>query len=152
MPLIPAGLRHDHHLPARPLAQLRAVGIPLHIKFAHGLHAKQHSARPAWRHIVFRRAGVLYRVQQEDILLRAITGHGEIIRRGRIGNPGSARFLRSEIDNPRIERKQQIVTSPVQGQILHSLLPHKAADVPRRHAHDRRVARDFHFRLHRTDL
>jgi len=136
MPLIPADWRHDHHLPTRPLAEFRAVGIPLHIEFAHASTPNSIPlARPA--SYCFRRAGVLYPVQQEDILLRAITGHGEIIRRGRIGNPGPARFLRSEIDNPRIERKQQIVTSPVQGQSFTACSP-QGADVPRRHAHDRR--------------
>ncbi len=152
MPLVSAGLGNNHHLPAWPFAQLCAVGIPLHVKLAHGLHAQQHSAWPPRSHVVFRRPGVLHTVQKKKILLRAIARDGKIARGAGVRNPRSAGFLRSEIDDAWVQRQQQVVTPSVQWKILHRLLSHQAADVPRRHAYNRRVASDLYFRLHRAHL
>src|SRR5262249_10085751 len=63
--LIAAGLRHDYYLSAGFFAELRAIGIGLHVEFAHCVYSEQLSAGSAGGHVVFRRAGVLHTVQQK---------------------------------------------------------------------------------------
>src|SRR5260370_42631696 len=89
--------------------------------------------------VVGRRGGVVEDDKEEDVLLRAIAGNSEIVRRGRIGDAGAPGFLRGEIDNARIERKKQIIASSVQRELLHGLLSNKAANVSRGSAYDESV-------------
>src|SRR5580700_3102157 len=78
VPLVAAGLRDDNDLSAGVLAEFSAVGIALDAEFAHGLDAEEHAAGSARLHIVFGGAGVFHAIEQEEILLRAIAGDGEI--------------------------------------------------------------------------
>ena len=89
--------------PPGRLPILGAVGIALHVEFAHGVDAQQHATGSAGLHVVLGGAGVFDAVQQEEILLRAIAGDGEIVGGGGIGNAGATGFLRSEIDDAGIE-------------------------------------------------
>src|SRR4029077_13448202 len=106
--LVAAGSGGNNDLTAGALAKLGAIGVPLHIEFAHCVDAQHHAARPAGLHVVFGGAGVLDAIQKENILLGAIAGDGEIVGGGGVRDACAASFLRSEIDDARIERKKQI--------------------------------------------
>src|SRR5690349_10445665 len=106
MPLIAAGLRDDDDLAAGMLAEFGAVGITLHIEFAHGVDAQQRAAGASGLHVVFGGAGVFDSVQQKQILLRAIAGDREVVGGGGIGDAGAAGFLLGEIDDAGIEGKE----------------------------------------------
>src|ERR1700676_637909 len=82
VPLIGAGLRDDGDLAAGALAVLGAVGIALHVEFADGFDAEKLAAGAAGLHIVFCGAGVFDAVEQEEILLRALTADGKIVAGG----------------------------------------------------------------------
>ena len=91
--LVAARLGDDNYLAARALAVFGAVGIAQDIELPHCIDAQQLLAGAARLHIILRRARVLHTIQQEEILLRAIAGDGEIVPRGRIGNSDAARFF-----------------------------------------------------------
>src|SRR6267154_6017744 len=98
MPLIAAGLGDDYYLVAGMFAEIGAVGVALHVKFADGVNAQQHAAGAARLHVVFGGAGVLDSVEEKDILLRAIDGEREVVGGGGIGDAGATGFLRGEIN------------------------------------------------------
>ncbi len=129
MPLVAAGLRNDDHLAARPLAKFCSIIIALHVELTHCLHSQQLAAGSARLHVVFRGAGVLDSIQQENVLLWTIAGNRKIIRGAGIRDSRAAGFLRCEIHDSRVEREQEIVAAPVKRKILDRLFADQAADV-----------------------
>ncbi len=129
MPLVAAGLRDDDDLAAGMFAELGTIGVALHVEFAHSVDAEQHAAGAAGLHVIFGGAGVLDTVEEKEILLGTITGHGEIVGSGGIGDAGASGFLGSEIDDAGIEREEKVVAAAVEGEILDLLLADEAGDV-----------------------
>ena len=116
---------------AGTLAVLRAVGIAQHVEFPHRVHAQQLLAGAARLHVVLRRAREFHAVQQEQILLRPVSRHGEIVADGRIRNADAAGLLPGEIDHAGIQREQFVVTAPVERKILDLLFADQARRCPR---------------------
>ena len=90
VPLIAPRSSDDYHLTAGALTQFCAVGVALHVKFADCVHAQQHAARATWLHVILRSARVLDPVEQEKILLRTPTRHGEHVADRGIGRTDAA--------------------------------------------------------------
>ena len=152
VPLVTAGLGDDYHLRARVLAEFGAIGIALHIKFAHRINAKEHPARSPRLHVVLRGPRVFHSIKQKQILLRTISGDREVVGARGIGDACAARFLRREIDDARIKRKQQIEAAPVERKFLYGVLPNQATNIDRRGIYDRCVASDRDLRFHGAHL
>ena len=150
VPLIRSRLRYNHHLPAGALAEFGSVRVALHIELAYGVHAEQHPARSSRLHVVLRRAGKLHAVQQKKILLRPVSGNSEIVSRGGIRYPCSAGFHPGEIHDAGIQRQQQIVTSPVQREVLYLLFAHQAGNISRRRAYHGSILSNRDLGLHRA--
>ncbi len=129
MPLIAAELRDDDNLAAGMLAEFGAIGVALHIKFAHGVHAEQHAAGAAGLHIVFGGAGILNAIEEKEILLRAIALDGKIIASGGIRDAGATGLLRSEIDDPGIEREEEVEAAAVEREFFNLPRADEAGDV-----------------------
>ena len=87
-------------------AVLRAVGIGEHVELAHGVHAQQLLAGAAGLHVVLRRAGEFHAVQQEQILLRPVSRHREIVADGGVRNADAAGLFPGEIHHAGIQREQ----------------------------------------------
>ena len=102
-------------------------------------------ARSAGLHVIFRGAGILDAVEQKEILLRPITRNGKHVAHRGIGDSGSSRLLRSEIDNSRIQGKEFIIAPAIQRKALDLLFRHDAGDLFGGRAHCRRSLghRDF---------
>ena len=62
-------------------------------------------------------------------MLGAIAGDGEIVCGARVGNSSAASFLRSEVDDTRVEREEEIVAAAVQRKIFDGLLADETAHV-----------------------
>ncbi len=152
MPLIRSRSRHNHDLAARPFAEFGSVRVPLHVEFAHCVHAQQRAARSSRLKIILGSAGKLHSVQQEEILLWPVPGNSEVVSRGGIRYSGPADFFGGEIHDARIQRQQQIIAPPIQRKIFYLLFPNQARDISCACAHDGRISKDPHFRLHRAHL
>src|SRR5579871_6999271 len=137
---IRSGLRDNQNLRARALAIVCTVGITENVELAHGIRAQQLLAGAPRLHIVFSSTGDLDSVQQEEILLGAVSGDSKIIADGRIRNANSAGFLPSEIDYARIERQQLVIAAAVEREILHLLRANEARHIRRGDADDGSVA------------
>ncbi len=124
-----AGLGDDQHLRAGPLAVFGAVGIGEQVEFAHRVDAQQLLAGAAGLHVVFRRAGEFDAVQQEQILLRPVARHHEIVAGGGIGNADAAGLFPGEVDHAGVEREQFVITAAVERQVLHLPLAHQAGNM-----------------------
>src|SRR5215472_5928812 len=121
------------------LPELRAVGVALYIELVYRVHAKEHSAWSARRHIVFRSSSKLHAVEQEKILLWTISRNRKVVSRAGIRNAGSAGLLRGKVDNAGIERQEQVVASPVQRKLLDLLGTDQAGDITCCGVHDWRI-------------
>jgi len=150
VPRVGAGLRGDNDLAARMLSEFGAVRISLDVKFADGINAEELPTGTAGGHVVFGRAGVLDAVEEEDVLLGAIAGHGKIVRGGGIGDAGAAGLLRGEIDDARIEGEKKIEAAAVQGKLLGFLSADQTGDVAGGGVYDGSISGDGDCRLHRT--
>ena len=137
---------------ARPLAVFGAVGVAQHIELAHRFHAQQISAGATGLHIVLGSAGEFHAVQQEQILLRPITRHGEIIAGTGVRYSDAAGLFRREIHDAGIERQQQVVAASVQRKRLHFLLTHQAGNILRARIYHRNVVGDLHLLGDLADL
>ncbi len=126
MPLIGSRLSNNHDLPAGPLAEFRSIRVAQHVEFAHRVHAEQHPARSSRLHVVLSGSGKLHSVKQKEILLGPVPGNSKVVSRGGIRNSGPARFHPGEIHHARIQRQEQIITSPVQREVLHLLFSDEA--------------------------
>ena len=82
MPLVATRLGNDNYLCSRPLAVLCSVGIAQHIELADRFHTDQILTCSTRLHVVFRSACELDTVEQEQILLRTIPRHCEIVAGG----------------------------------------------------------------------
>ena len=90
-------------------------------------------------HVVLRRARELHAVQQEQILLRPVPLHREVVTAGRVRHTDAAGFLPGEIDHSGIQGEEFVVTSPVEWEVFDLLLANQTRDALRRHTHLRRV-------------
>src|SRR5665213_3986471 len=115
MKLVRSGLRDDENLRAGTLAVFGAVGVAEHVEFANSVRAEQLLTGPARLHVVLSRAGEFDAVQQEQVLLRTVSRHGEVVPVGRIGHPDAAGFLPCEIYDSGIQREEFIVAASVKG-------------------------------------
>jgi hypothetical protein len=122
VPLVGARLRHDAHLAARLLAVLGAVGVAKDIELPDRIDAEQLAAGAARRHIVLGRTGVLDPVQEEQVLLRPVAGHGKHVGGGRVGDANAAGLFPGEIHDTRVQQDEQVVAAAVQRQVFHLLL------------------------------
>src|SRR5882757_10898022 len=148
MELVRAGLGRDHNLAAGALAVFRAVGVSQYIELAYRIHAQQLLAGSAWLHVVFRSSGKFNPSQKEQILLRTIPGNRKIVSGGGIRYTGPTRLQCGEINDARVQRKQQIVAAPVERKILYLLLPHQSGDVLGGDVDHRRVSCHLRFFAH----
>ena len=151
MDLISPRLGDDNHLTTRPFSVFSAVGVAQYVEFANRVDAQQLLARPARLHIILGRTGILDPIQQKKILLRPISGYRKIVTGGRIGYSDPTGLFRGEVNNARIQSKQQIVTAPIEGQIFHLLLTDQPGNVLSSDAHDCRVPSHFHLFADRPD-
>ena len=142
MELVGSRAGDDDDLRAGALAVLGSVGVAQDVEFLDGLDAEQLLAGAAGLHVVLRGSGELDAIEQEEILLRAVAGDGEIVAGGGVGDADAAGLLRSEIDDAGIEGEQEIVAAAVQGQVAYLLLADEAGDVLGRGVHDRNIFGD----------
>jgi hypothetical protein len=142
MKLVAAALGDDEDLCAGALAVFGGVRVAQHIELADGIDPEQFLTGSARLHIVFSGAGELHTVEEEEILLRAIAGDGEVVADGGIGDADAAGLFRSEVDDAGIESEEQVEASPVQGQVLHLVFADEAGDVGGRETDCRGIGAD----------
>src|SRR5207248_1516916 len=108
------------------LAIFRTVGVAQHIKFADRIDTQQLLTAAAGLHVVLCSAGKFHTIQQEYILLRAISCDRKVIAGRRIRYSNSASFLPGKVDDPWVQRHQQVIAAAVERQILDLLFADEA--------------------------
>ncbi len=152
VPLIAAGLRDDDDLAAGMLAEFGAVGVALDVKFSHSVDAEQRPAGAAGLHVVFGGAGVFDAIEEKEILLRAIAGDREVVGGRGIGDAGAAGFLRSEIDDSGIERKEEVEAAAVEREFFNLPRADQAGDIAGCGGNEQDIGIDDDLRLDSADL
>ena len=149
---IASRLGHDDDLRAGTLSVLRAITVAQDVELPHRVHTQHFLAGSTGLHVVLGRAGKLHAVQQEKILLRAISRDREIIARGGIRNSDAAGLFPGEIHHPGIERQQFVITPPVQRKVAHLTLAHQPGSIRRAGADHRGIRVHGHLLAHFAHL
>ena len=152
MEVVGSGAGDDDDLRAGTLAVLGSIGVAEDVEFLDGFDTEQLLAGAAGLHVVLGGSGEFDAVKEEEILLRAVAGDGEIVAGAGVGDADTAGLLRREIDDAGIEGEQEIVAAAVQGQVAYLLLADEAGDALGRGVHDRNIFGDGYLLLNLAHL